>query len=465
MLISLVNELAVILIVAYLLTRTNLYIDVIVNKNINFKNGLILVLIFGGFAIYGTVNGVQVNNVIINVRGIFPAFAGLIAGPVVGLGAGLIGGVHRYFFLSGGTNIGSSILTILSGLIGGLIYKKNNGKIIGIFSAVAFDVCLEILHVIINVTLGYFTGYNPWVIMRTMVGVMILMNAVGMGVLMFITLNAIKERANESAKNMMLSELKIAHDFQMKMVPQIFPAFPGRNEFDLYAYIKPAKEVGGDLYDFFFIDDRHLCFLIGDVSDKGISSALFMAQCKSITRAIAMHERRSSPDQISVSKILGLVNEEVSRNNELLMFVTLFIAVLDVKTGHTTYSTAGHNPPFVVENNGEIICLDLLKSIPLGIKPNVAYKEMGFVLRPGCSILLYTDGITEAMNLEDKMFLEAGIEKNLTKTWQLSAEEIVNELVKEVESFSEGTIQSDDITVLALKYMGTEAALADKKVT
>ncbi len=454
MLISLVNELAVILIVAYLITRTKLYMDVIVNKNLNLKNSLILIFVFGGFAIYGTINGVQLNNnIIINVRGIFPAFAGLIAGPVVGLCAGIVGGVHRYFYLTGGTHLGSSVITILAGLAGGLIYKWNNNKIIGIWGAVVFDILLELLHVGINVTIGYFTGLELWTTMKSNMGVMIVVNAVGMAVLMFITLNAIKERATETTKNIMMSELKIAHDFQMSMVPQIFPPFPDRKEFELYAYMKPAKEIGGDLYDFFFIDDRHLCFLIGDVSDKGISSALFMAQCKSITRAIALYEKHNSAEMISASAILRIVNDEICRDNEMLMFVTLFIAILDTKTGHVNFSTAGHNPPFVVEKEGEINCLDTIRNIPLGIKTNISFKEMGFVLKPGDSILLYTDGITEAMNSKSKMFLEAGVRKTLERTRNFSPEVIVKELVNDVDSFSKEEEQSDDITVLSLKFI------------
>ncbi len=459
MLISLVNELAVILIVAYLITRTKLYIDVIVNKNLNLKNSLILILVFGAFAIYGTINGVQLdNNIIINVRGIFPAFAGLIAGPVVGISAGIIGGVHRYFYLEGGTHLGSAIITILAGLAGGLIYKWNNNRIIGIWGAVVFDIMLELLHIAINVTIGHFNDMDLWTTMKTNMGAMIIVNAVGMAVLMFITLNAIKERATETSKNIMMSELQIAHDFQMSMVPQIFPPFPDRKEFELYAFMKPAKEIGGDLYDFFFIDDRHLCFLIGDVSDKGISSALFMAQCKSITRAIALYEKRVSAEKISTSAILSLVNEEICRDNELLMFVTLFIAVLDTKTGHLIFSTAGHNPPFIAEQSGEITCLDTLRNIPLGIKPNITFKEMGFMLKPGDLILLYTDGITEAINREGQMFREEGVKKTLTRTRSYSAEAIVKELVNDVDSFTKGKEQSDDITVLALKFTGNETA-------
>ncbi len=465
MLISLINELAVILIVAYLITRTNLYIDVIVNKKLTFKNSIILILVFGGFAIYGTVNGIQTNNVILNVRGIFPAFAGLIAGPIVGLGAGLIGGIHRYFYLSGGTSIGGAVITILGGLIGGLIYKWNKGKIIGILGAVVFDVLLELFHVGLNVVLGIFTNFDPWTTMKPLMGMMILMNAIGMAVLMFITLNAIKERATETTKNLLESELKIAHDFQMSMVPQIFPPFPDRKEFELYAFIKPAKQIGGDLYDFFFIDERHLCFLIGDVSDKGISSALFMAECKTIARAIVMHEKQISPDRISISEILKLVNEQICRDNEMFMFVTLFIAVLDTKTGHVVFGTAGHNPPFVVEDKGTITCLDPIKGIPLGIKPNATFKEMGFVLGSGSLILLYTDGITEAANSKDQMYREEGIKKILERTKNNSAEDVVKELVKDVESFSKDAEQSDDITVLALKYFGNNKIQLENKTT
>src|SRR4029450_7949643 len=190
-----------------------------------------------------------------------------------------------------------------------------------------------------------------------------------------------------AAKERIESELKIAHEIQMSMVPKIFPAFPERSEFDIFATLVPAKEVGGDLYDFFFLDDDHLCFAVGDVSGKGVPASLFMAVTKTLFRATA--RTGSTPGEI-----LARLNAEISRANESCMFVTFFCGVLDVRTGQVDYSNGGHNLPYYLHHNG-VSPLENTGGKALGLVEQTPYASERMVLRRGEALLLYTDGVTE----------------------------------------------------------------------
>src|SRR5262245_28281281 len=195
----------------------------------------------------------------------------------------------------------------------------------------------------------------------------------------FITMeSALRQSVRElkettAAKERIESELKIARDIQMSMVPKIFPPFPHRPEFDLYATLVPAREVGGDFYDFFFIDDDHLCFVIGDVSGKGVPAALFMAVTRTLFRTTA--NKVSGPD-----RILSLLNLEICRNNDACMFVTVFCAVLDIRTGEVEYSNGGHNLPYLISRN-ETVPLKNTGGMALGFKEDVTYRAEKIVLR------------------------------------------------------------------------------------
>jgi sigma-B regulation protein RsbU (phosphoserine phosphatase) len=250
-----------------------------------------------------------------------------------------------------------------------------------------------------------------------------------------------------AAKERIESELKIARDIQMSMVPKTFPPFPNRPEFELYATLVPAREVGGDFYDFFFIDDYHLCFVIGDVSGKGVPAALFMAVTRTLFRTIA--SKVSGPD-----KILSLLNLEMCRNNDTCMFVTVFCAVLDIRTGEVEYSNGGHNLPYLV-SHGDIAPLKNTGGMALGFTADVTYRSEKIVLRAGDGLFLYTDGVTEAMDEGGNQFSEPRLEEFLHQTNGSSATEFVRGAVAQVRCHSAGAPQSDDITALTLKYLLT----------
>ena len=250
-----------------------------------------------------------------------------------------------------------------------------------------------------------------------------------------------------AAKERIESELSIAHDIQMSLLPKTFPAFPGRKEFDIYAIIEPAREVGGDFYDFFFIDDMHLCFVIADVSGKGVPAALFMAEAKTLIKVTARESM--SPDQI-----LHRVNNELCVGNDTGMFVTIFLGILDTTTGEVFYSNAGHNPPLTIRGDGRAEFLGVSPGLVLGVREDFEYSTGSIVLKEGETLFMYTDGVTEAMNPDDELFSE---ERLLCSLISLSAKpigEMLGRLAEEIIFFAQGAPQSDDITMMALKFTG-----------
>lgn len=342
--VTLIQSVAVIIVIAYMITRSRFYTDVMSGKISNI-NRFYLILIFGAFSIYGTLSGFKVMGAIANIRDLGPAIAGLIAGPLVGTAAGLIGGIHRYF-QGGLTCEACSISTVVAGLAGGLVYSLWKGRRTSIRDRVAFMVGIELFHM--GLTLLMSRPFDEALaVVKKIIIPMVVANGAGMGLYAFIVSNLIKERSAEAEKQMIEGELKTAREIQMGIVPRIFPPFPDRKEFNVGAALEPAKEVGGDFYDFFFIDDDRLFFTIGDVSGKGVPASLFMAVTITLLRTTAMQG-------INAGKILESVNTSLSRENATGMFVTVFCGILNIRTGVIEYGNAGHNPPFVVRKDGRI---------------------------------------------------------------------------------------------------------------
>jgi len=250
-----------------------------------------------------------------------------------------------------------------------------------------------------------------------------------------------------AAKERIESELQIAHEIQMSMVPKIFPPFPDRSEFDIFATLVPAKEVGGDLYDFFFIDDDHLCFAVGDVSGKGVPASLFMAVTKTLFKVTAGNG--GTPGEI-----LARLNAEICRDNESCMFVTFFCAILNIRTGQVDYSNGGHNLPYYLHHSG-VSPLENPGGRALGLVEQSPYASGRMVLSPGEALLLYTDGVTEAMDSRETLYSDQRLERFLASNRSSSPRQIIGDLVSDVRHFAGGAPQSDDITVLALLYFGT----------
>ena len=245
-------------------------------------------------------------------------------------------------------------------------------------------------------------------------------------------------------------DLSIAYDIQQSMLPQKFPAFPDRTDFDLHGVLQPAKTVGGDLFDYFLIDEDHLFFMVGDVSDKGISAALFMAITKSL-----FNSNFSGTINPNMVEEITKINKALSHNNEAMMFVTIFVCILNLKTGEVNYVDGGHECPLILRGGKKVEVFKKANGFPLCIDPDFDYKQFQFYLQPGDSIVLYTDGLEDAHNAADQRrtiqptieILEA-LEPNQTPVQ-------INEiLLKEVNSFIGTAAQFDDITILTVNYYG-----------
>jgi serine phosphatase RsbU (regulator of sigma subunit) len=238
------------------------------------------------------------------------------------------------------------------------------------------------------------------------------------------------------------SELKIAHSIQTSILPKIFP---DKKEFNIFAMMEPAKEVGGDFYDFFFIGENKFCFVIGDASGKGIPAALFMVISKTLIRTEAL--RDLPPDEI-----LFRVNNILYPNNDECMFVTTFCAILDLKTGELQFANAGHNPPLLYIGDHNFEFLDMDHGFVLGGMPDFKYTCQKLSLKPGGIIFLYTDGVTEAMDKEESLFSDERLKKTLSELTDTNVEGIITDIIDKLKHFTGETPQSDDITMLALKF-------------
>lgn len=251
-----------------------------------------------------------------------------------------------------------------------------------------------------------------------------------------------------AAKERIESELAVAREIQMSILPKIFPPFPSRKEFSIFAAIEPAREVGGDFYDFFFVDDDHLFFCIGDVSGKGVPASLFMAVTKTLIKAKTSYG-------MAPSETLLLVNNELCVDNETAMFVTIFSGILNTRTGECLYSNGGHNPPYIFSKNIGLRVLEDNLGSALGISERSTYLTGRITLKPGDGIVLFTDGVTEAMDSTGKMYSEERLMDFLANQRDFNPEDIIRGTLAEIVSFSSGTPQADDITLMAIKYSGS----------
>ncbi len=253
-------------------------------------------------------------------------------------------------------------------------------------------------------------------------------------------------RATTAAKNKIESELKIAHDIQQGILPKIFPPFPERDDVDLFAILDPAKEVGGDLYDFFFLSDYHLAFAIGDVSGKGVPASLLMAITRTLFRAKTTFGK-------SPSQIVSEMNKELCIDNENAMFVTFFLGIIDLKNGEIEFCNAGQNYPYILRENQHTELLRQTHGTPLGLFEHTNYQSGKIKLNKTDTLVLYTDGIPEAMNSKQELLGDAKLEEWLnTMTASQSPKEITNHLLETTRKYVDGAEQSDDITILILSY-------------
>ncbi|MCK5095240.1 MAG: SpoIIE family protein phosphatase [Spirochaetes bacterium] len=554
---------------------------------------VLLTLLFGGMAIFATLRGIDFMGAVANARDLAPLIAGMLGGPVAGIGAGLIGGVHRFFY-GGFTSTPCGIATIIAGLVGGVIYRLNKGNFISPLFAVILGIAMESFHMLLVLLIS-----RPFdqalLVVKNLALPMIVSNALGLGLFSLIIQNYIKKHIIEAAKkktenelgvvnllqtsilpsissemkeepemdfsfeelipfmarevykkgivlfnkddkadkifyiqkglmklveinkivgegtiigetgifspyhkrtltavcetdlevfaidqekifkvlyqspSLLLgllqlsikrfsvnlketiaekeqieSELKIARSIQASMLPT---RFPERKDIDIFAIMEPAWEVGGDFYDFFFIDKNKICMIIGDVSGKGITAALFMVISKTLLKTESLRG-------LEPGDILFRVNNLLYPDNEECMFVTVFCSILDLKTGELQYANAGHNPPLLYTDSDGFQFIDVNKGFVLAGMDNTKFVTEKMYLKSDDLIFLYTDGVTEAMNPDQKQFSNNRLLQTLSNLKGKKVQKCIEGVREEVRSFVKEETQSDDITMLALKYNG-----------
>jgi sigma-B regulation protein RsbU (phosphoserine phosphatase) len=254
-------------------------------------------------------------------------------------------------------------------------------------------------------------------------------------------------RYTTTVRERLEGELSAARSIQMSMLPKIFPAFPDRPEFDVHAMVRPAREVGGDFYDFFLLDQRRLCVLIGDVARKGVPAAIFMAVSKALIKATA----QSEPD---LPKVLARVNDELCEEADGGMFVTLIFAILDTETGELEYCNCGHLAPYLLSGDGAVTLLDEGHAPALAIATGLQFATAKHRLPQGDSLFLFTDGVTEALSKSRDFYTSRRLQAVLRDVYALPVQRITRAVVQDVRAFTAEQEQTDDISVLALRWLG-----------
>jgi phosphoserine phosphatase RsbU/P len=254
------------------------------------------------------------------------------------------------------------------------------------------------------------------------------------------------------------SELRAARKIQDGLLPKFLPLDQSHTAFDLFALIEPARGVGGDVYDFGWVNEHRFFFMIGDVSEKGVPAALLMAVTKTLFSSYVL-------PNVSLRDAMAKVNDKLAENNESAMFVTVFCGILDVRTGELEYCDGGHNMPYLLPVDAPPRMLPKTTGLALGFMPGFQFQSQKLTLRPGDGLFLYTDGITEAMNKARDQYTEARLQFSLDERRGASPPELVQGVMHDVQHFVGGEPQSDDIAILAVRYQGRRRRSALNRVS
>lgn len=445
LLLVLLENSCVVAVFSYLLANSKSFHEVLDQKP-SWKSILVLIIAFGLISIFGTISGIPVGGgALANIRDMGPLIGGLIGGPIIGIGAGLVSGIHRYYY-GGFTALSCSISAVISGLLGGTIYLLNRKKFIGIAGTVGFAVIAAGIDLVMALFIAKPADLALSVVEEIALP-MTVANALGALIFSYIIVNTLHEQKVTKERNDYRSELdrkqaelNIAKDIQTSFLPEKMPEIPG---VDLAAFSLPANEVGGDFYDFIPLGDKRIGLVIADVSGKSVPAALFMALSREVVRTNA---RWTQDARTIVSRANNIIAED-SRSG---MFVTLFFAILDMDQYSMTYVNAGHNPPIVLGQSGQISTLTS-NGIALGALEDADYEEKALKLEPGMTIVFYTDGVTDAENTAGLRFGEDRLRTAMGQYRGLAAGEAAEKIKSDVLAFFEGASQFDDITVMVLK--------------
>ncbi len=440
--ISMIETLAVMLVMALFLGSGKLYGKFFGEKR-SIKYSIIAGLFGGLLAIYGNLAAVQTSGgALVSVRDMGPMIAGFAGGPIGGVIAGIIAGVHR-FTMGGVTKYACIVATFLIGLACGLISKFSKLKQMKPWHSLLIGAGMELFHLsmVLLIVRPFDTALQ---IVKEMIIPFVLINAVGFTMMIAFINYMENQRAMQAERSRMQSELHVASTIQHSLLPKLSDTYPGRDELDVYATMIPAKEVGGDFYDIFFVDSNRIAFLIGDVSGKGIPAALFMASAKTILQNCIR-------DMPNLTSALSKANDALCEGNDAEMFVTIWVGILNIETGELKFSSCGHNPPILLsENKAEYIRIK--PGFVMAGMEDVQYRENTTQINKGDTILLYTDGVVEAETKDHKLYGEERLIECLESLGDVNAETLVDEVKKSVDTFINGNSQFDDLTMLCIKY-------------
>ena len=449
---NMIGTLAVILIISAFIGGSDLMTKLLGAKTGSRWKYSLLAGLFGGiFGIYGTLSGLELNGAIISVRDIGPMLAGFTGGPLGGLIAGVISGVHR--LLVGSTESMTTklvscaciIATVCIGLICGLLSDKFHKKLIKPWMALIVGVVMEAFHLaLVLIIVKPFSAALG--IVRAIALPFVLVNAVGFTLMITMITYFEKQRTLTLERSRLKTELEVANSIQHSLLPPISESYPGRSEISVAASMAPAKEVGGDFYDVFFVDKSRIAFVVADVSGKGIPAALFMATSKIVIQNCVR-------DLPTLSEAAATANATLCSNNTMDMFVTAWIGVLDLASGQLTFVCAGHNPP-VLLSGGRADFIRHRSGLVLAGMEGMKYREKSIELKPGDLLFIYTDGVTEAENASHELFGEERLAACLESSAGMEPEEMIGNVKSALGSHVKGFDQFDDITMLCLSYRG-----------
>ena len=398
-------------------------------------------LVGGLFGIYGNLSGTAFNGALISVRDIGPMLAGFVGGPVSGLIGGFIAGAHR-LALGGITAPPCIVATCIIGILCGFISLKQKDRLVRPHIAFITGILMELMH--LGIMLAMVRPFSAGIsIVKGIAVPFVFSNAVGF-TLMIAIMTFIENQTELTAeKNRLESELAVAEKIQRSMLPVLNNSFPGRKELTLAALMEPAKVVGGDFYDVFFVDKDRIAFLIADVAGKGVPAALFMMNAKQILTEKIM---RST----DLGEAISAANDELCQRNEAGMFVTAWIGILDLTCGKVEYVNAGHNPPLMCTGAHAEYMITRSGLVLAGME-GIRYRQNSFELKPGDMLFLYTDGVTEAENKTHEQLGEDALKELLDSVSGSDTEQVVVQIRDKISEHVAGFEQSDDITMLCIR--------------
>jgi sigma-B regulation protein RsbU (phosphoserine phosphatase) len=448
-LLVLLQLLCVIAAVACVLTRSRFFSSVL-DGHPALKVQILLVCVFGALSVYGSISGDGLlPGAIINFRDFGPMAGGLVGGPMVGLGAGLIGAAYRGT-LGGVTVIASVTATILAGLFGGLIWLANGRRCAGITVAVVFAVLMESLHLLLTLAIS-----RPFAAAMDIVAdvaiPMVLANAAGMFIFAFFITGRENDRKVQGNRDALLretaregAELEIAVEIQKSSLPDSVEPAEG---FEIAARCAMAKEAGGTVYDVVPFERGKRGILIADAAGTGVPAALFAALLRIVVRVNATRYR-DNPDLVIRDS-----NNQITAGSRTGMFATAFYGIIDSTARSLTYVNAGHNPAVILRSRDGTIAELGATGIAMGISTDADYRAETYPLDAGDILVLYTDGITEATDEQEQMFGEERLHEVIRSTPGAGAEEILARILDAVRLFAGKHPQSDDITLMVIRVM------------